>query len=101
MRTATAHQTKGGDAVTTLPYEEAHYNLTPGRTTLVLIDLQNDFLHPAGWYAKSGVDISHMRRVIEPTTVLIGEAREAGVPIVWTRHGFRDETIGSFAAMRP
>jgi nicotinamidase-related amidase len=87
--------------VTTLPYEEAHYTLTPGLTTLVLIDLQNDFLHPRGWYAKSGVDIGHMRRVIEPTRMLIEEAREAGVPIVWTRHGFRDETMGSFAAMRP
>jgi ureidoacrylate peracid hydrolase len=87
--------------VTTLPYEEARYGLVPGRTTLVLIDLQNDFLHREGWYAKSGVDITHMRRVIEPTMLLVQKAREAGVPIVWTRHGFRDETMGSFANMRP
>jgi ureidoacrylate peracid hydrolase len=87
--------------VTTPPYEEARYSLTPGRTTLVLIDLQNDFLHPDGWYAKSGVDISHMRRVIEPTQALIQSATEAGVPIVWTRHGFRNETMGAFATMRP
>jgi len=87
--------------VTILPYEAANYDLTPGCTTLVLIDLQNDFLHAKGWYAKSGVDISHMRRVIDPTAALIQQAREAGVPIVWTRHGFRSETMGSFATMRP
>jgi nicotinamidase-related amidase len=68
---------------------------------VVAIDLQNDFLHPDGWYAKSGVDISHMQRVIEPTRVLVQHARDAGVPIIWTRHGFRQETAGAFFALRP
>ena len=31
-----------------------------------------------------------MRRVIEPTKRLVAEARRRGVPVVWTRHGFRD-----------
>ena len=48
------------------PYEAAHWDLVPGRTALVHIDLQNDFLHADGWYATSGIDIAHMQRVIEP-----------------------------------
>lgn len=87
--------------MSTPPFEAARWSLASGRTALVLIDLQNDFLHPEGWYAKSGVDISHMRRVIEPTKRLIREARQARVPIVWTRHGFRAETAGAFLTLRP
>lgn len=76
------------------PFETVHWQLVPDHTVLVLIDLQNDFLHPEGWYAKSGVDIGHMRRVIGPTIELVREARSSGVPIVWTCHGFRDGRDG-------
>ena len=76
--------------------------LEPEHTALVLIDCQNDFLHPEGWYATSGVDISHMRRVIEPTKTLVAAARRAGVPLVWTRHGFRNAHDGGvFFDLRP
>ena len=51
----------------TTPYETVRWELVPGHTALVVIDDQRDFLHPEGWYAKSGIDIEHMRRVIEPT----------------------------------
>src|SRR5205823_3520845 len=39
------------------PYALARWDLVTGRTALVLIDDQRDFLHPEGWYAKSGIDI--------------------------------------------
>ena len=52
----------------------------PGRTVHVVIDDQNDFLHPDGWYAKHDIDISHMRRVIEPTKELNEACRRRGVP---------------------
>jgi ureidoacrylate peracid hydrolase len=84
------------------PFAPARWDLVPGRTALVLIDLQNDFLHERGWYAQSGVDISHMRRVLEPTERLLQAARDAEVPVIWTRHGFRDATdAGPFFELRP
>lgn len=76
------------------PFARASFPLLPGRTAIVNIDLQNDFVHPEGWYAKSGVDITHMRRCLEPTRRLLAEARRYGVPIVWTRHGFRGDVDG-------
>lgn len=86
----------------TAPFAKTSWDLEPGRTVLVNIDPQNDFLHPEGWYVKSGVDISHMRRVIEPTKRLVAEARRRGVPVVWTRHGFRDERdAGTLFHLRP
>lgn len=88
--------------MSTDPYGKTAWKLVPGRTVHVVIDDQNDFLHPDGWYARQGVDIAHMRRVIEPTKVLNAECRRRGVPIVWTRHGTRGlEDGGPFMQLRP
>ena len=84
------------------PFEEAHFDLVPGRTVLVAIDLQNDFLHPDGWYASKGIDIAHMRRVIEPVRRLLADVRAKNIPVVWTRHGTRGtEDAGPFLRLRP
>jgi nicotinamidase-related amidase len=82
-------------------YDPDAWRLVPGRTVHVVIDGQNDFLDPNGWYATHGIDINHMRRVIEPTNVLNAECRLRGVPIVWTRHGTRGISDGGpFMAKR-
>jgi ureidoacrylate peracid hydrolase len=84
------------------PFAVARWNLVPGRTALVVIDPQNDFLHAEGWYAKSGVDVSHMQRTIEPIRALVAAARAKRIPIIWTRHGFRDaRDAGVFFQLRP
>ncbi len=84
------------------PFALARWNLVPSRTALVVIDPQNDFLHDDGWYAKSGVDISHMQRTIAPTRALVAGARVKRIPVIWTRHGFRDGTDGGvFFQLRP
>ncbi|MBM3676780.1 MAG: cysteine hydrolase [Actinobacteria bacterium] len=82
-------------------YDPTAWKLVPGSTVHVVVDDQNDFLHPDGWYATHEMDISHMRRVIEPTRELNEECRRRGVPIVWTRHGTRGvEDGGPFMAKR-
>jgi nicotinamidase-related amidase len=84
------------------PFSLVQWDLVPGHTAVVVIDPQNDFLHEEGWYARSGVDISHMRRTIGPIRQLVGAARARNVPIIWTRHGFRDERdAGVFFRLRP
>ncbi|MFN0155425.1 MAG: cysteine hydrolase family protein [Gaiella sp.] len=82
-------------------YDPSAWRLVPGRTVHVVVDDQNDFLHPDGWYATHEMDISHMRRVIEPTKILNAECRRRGVPILWTRHGTRGvEDGGPFMQKR-
>ncbi len=84
------------------PFAAARWDLVAGRTVLVVIDAQNDFLHEDGWYAQRGIDISHMRRTVEPTKELVAAARRAGVPVVWTRHGYADAAeAGPFLELRP
>ena len=57
-----------------LAYPAMQWPLVHGRTALIVIDAQNDFLHPEGWYASQGIDIEHMRRSIEPTAKLVAAA---------------------------
>ena len=86
----------------TTPFEVAHWDLTPLRTVLVIIDPQNDFLHTDGWYAQKGIDIAHMRRMIKPTQLLLEDVRARNIPVVWTRHGSRGlEDGGPFMRLRP
>jgi len=84
------------------PFALTAFAMAPGRTALVVIDMQNDFLHAEGWYARQGIDIAHMQAAIEPTAVLVRAARARGVPVIWTRHGFRDtRDAGILAQHRP
>lgn len=88
--------------MSTQPFGHAHWPLVPGKTAVVNIDPQNDFLHYDGVYAKSGIDITHMRRTIEPTKKLMDALRIKGVPIIWTRHGTKSLVDGGpFMQLRP
>jgi ureidoacrylate peracid hydrolase len=88
--------------MSTTPFQPVTWELSPGRTALVLIDPQNDFLHPEGWYALRGIDIGHMQRCIEPIKQLVAECRRRDVPVIWTTHGFRSlEDGGGLVSLRP
>jgi len=63
--------------------------IRPEHTALVLVDLQNDFVHPDGWVAEqqipgylgdTGISVVHER-----AAALLGAARAANVPIVFVR----------------
>ena len=86
----------------TTPFAPVRWELVPGHTALVVIDDQRDFLHLDGWYAQKGIDIEHMRRVIEPTRRLVAACRPKGVPVIWTRHGTKGtDDGGPFMQLRP
>lgn len=88
--------------MSTQPFEFATWPLEIGKTAVVNIDPQNDFLHADGVYAKNGIDISHMQRTIAPTKRLMDALRVKGVPIIWTRHGSKAGfDAGPFYALRP
>lgn len=54
-------------------------------TALVVVDLQNDFLHPDGAYARGAVDGTPLASAVDNAVRLVGGARRAGVPIVASR----------------
>jgi len=55
------------------------------RTALLVIDLQNDFLHPNGAYARGGASAPALGAVVAPAARLCEAARRSGVATVASR----------------
>jgi nicotinamidase-related amidase len=56
----------------------------PRRTALVLVDLQNDFIHPDGAYARGGAKVPEIAALPARLAPLAEAARRAGSPIMST-----------------
>jgi nicotinamidase-related amidase len=61
------------------------------RTALVMIDMQRDFLHPGGFGAALGNDVSRLQAIVPAARRLIDAFRGAGLPIVHTRESHDPE----------
>jgi nicotinamidase-related amidase len=69
-------------AIPALPYP---FPLAPGRTALVVIDMQRDFIEPGGFGAALGNDVATLAAAIQPVARLLQLFRAKGWPIVHTR----------------
>ncbi|WP_067656253.1 cysteine hydrolase family protein [Nocardia harenae] len=70
-----------------VPAQPDAFTFDPGRTALLVIDMQRDFLLPGGFGASLGNDVEQLRGVIPPLARLIAAARAAGLPVIHTREG--------------
>lgn len=58
---------------------------------LLLVDLQRGFLHPEGFVAAQGRDVSECAAAAGHCYALARIARDAGMPVIWTRHILRPD----------
>jgi ureidoacrylate peracid hydrolase len=58
---------------------------------LLLVDLQRGFLHPEGFVAAQGRDVSDCAAAARHCYVLARIARDAGIPVIWSRHVLRPD----------
>lgn len=57
---------------------------------LLVIDMQNSFLHPqGGMYAATGAPLINIEQTVLANRRAVEAAQAAGVPVIYTRHGFR------------
>ncbi|WP_043879631.1 cysteine hydrolase family protein [Azorhizobium caulinodans] len=59
------------------------------RTALVIVDMQNDFLHPDGWFPRLGVDAAPLLAIVPRLKALAAAARAAGLPVIFVNWGVR------------
>ena len=71
--------------------EPYHFDLDPARASLVIIDMQRDFLEPGGFGSALGNDVSLLRQAIAPTRRLLQAARDCGLTVIHTREGHRPD----------
>jgi len=62
--------------------------LDPARTAVIVVDMQNDFGHPEGMFARGGIPIDGIRAVVEPTARVLEVARRVGMPVVYLKMEF-------------
>ena len=53
-------------------------------SALVVIDMQNGFLHEKGTLGISGVDTKRLAAITAPLKALVERCRAAGMPVIWT-----------------
>ncbi|KMO71028.1 isochorismatase [Mycolicibacterium chubuense] len=71
--------------------EPAPFPLVAGKTALIVIDMQRDFLLPGGFGESLGNDVERLRTVVPPLSALLAAARAAGIMVVHTREGHRPD----------
>ncbi len=69
-------------AIAATPFD---YPFAPGRTALVVIDMQRDFIEPGGFGASLGNDVSRLVPAIAPIAALLAAWRARGWTVVHTR----------------
>lgn len=70
-----------------VPAEPAPFRVIEGKTALIVIDMQRDFLLPGGFGESLGNDVDQLLKVVPPLAALIAAARSSGVMVIHTREG--------------
>jgi biuret amidohydrolase len=63
--------------------------LPAGRTALLVIDMQRDFLDPSGMCGVLGDDLAALRAIVPALGRTLEASRRAGLAIIHTREGYR------------
>ncbi len=66
-----------------MPAEPQSIEFDLARSALVVVDMQNDFCHPEGWFAQKGIGIRAARKPIPTIARLLPAWRAAGGAVVW------------------
>jgi ureidoacrylate peracid hydrolase len=63
------------------------------RSALVVVDMQNDFCHPKGWFGQKGINVRPMRKPIAVISKLLQAWRKAEGTVVWLNWGVRPDRL--------
>ena len=59
------------------------------KPAMIVVDMQNAFLHDQGSVAAMGLDITYMKETVGSVTLLVDACHAASIPIIFTRYVLR------------
>lgn len=71
------------------------------KTAVLVVDMQNDYGSVGGLFARNGIDISGIRKLIDPISRVLASAHRAGVPVVYTKAALRPDLLDLFEPGSP
>lgn len=74
-------------------------DVDPAHSALLVVDLQNDFCHPDGAWARIAQDPS-LPETVSRIGALVSAARRAGVPVIYLRSVYNDWSVSPLIAER-
>jgi ureidoacrylate peracid hydrolase len=63
--------------------------MTANHRALLVIDMQNAFCHPDGSFTQMNMGLEGALEAVANAAMAVGQARRAGIPVVFTRHVYR------------
>jgi nicotinamidase-related amidase len=64
-----------------------------GRSALMIIDMQNDFISPGGWFDARKIDGSWVKPLYGAINSSAALARREGLPVIWLNWGVRADLL--------
>lgn len=68
-----------------LVYDTLPELVDPAHTAVIAVDIQNDFCHPEGHFARAGKDISTVEAAVGAMVGFVNDAQDAGLRIAFLR----------------
>lgn len=85
----------------TVDARPATFDFEPSTTAVIVVDMQNDFGHPAGMFGRAGIDLTGIRATIEPTARVLDAARAIGMPVIFLKMAFKADLSDAGAPNAP
>ncbi|TCM96403.1 nicotinamidase-related amidase [Paenibacillus sp. BK033] len=63
--------------------DKLNQRLEQKNAAVIVVDVQNDYCHPKGAIAKTGIDVSAAGEMIPDLQALLDAAREHGIPVIF------------------
>lgn len=60
----------------------------PKQSAVIVVDMQNGYCSPGGYFSYLGVDLSPFERVVNAISQLVTMSRNTGMQIVWLQNGW-------------
>ena len=71
------------------------------KSALIIVDVQNDFCHPEGLFAKKGLDVGAVTGIMPNIQRLIDAAHASGRPVIYIQNVEDESTDAEAWLMRP
>ena len=86
---------KEGKNVTLVQAEPEPIEIDISKTAVLVVDMQNAFVHRGGYLDLVGFDISATEKIIEPCQEIVRAAREKGIKIIYLQMGYSPDLSDS------